>query len=305
MSDHKSIQVRVPATAANLGPGFDCLGLSLDIWNEAEFSFHGNSLSIEIEGEGADSLPCDESNLIFRCLQRLAVEYKISLPRGIRIRCKNRIPVSSGLGSSSAAIIAGLVGGSKLLEIDCPDAKLLEIGYHFEEHLDNIAACFYGGLIIAFLHNNQAYSIKISPKPLSVVIALPKVALSTKEARRVLPEQVEFCDAIFNISRTAVLVSAFCQGEFERLPIGMDDRLHQPYRYNLIPGAQAAQAAAIQAGALGAALSGAGPSLIALLRQKDDGKVAEAMRQSFLDYGFLVRIFSSQSTDLGAQIIQD
>jgi len=302
MPVNQIVRIRVPATTANLGPGFDCLGLSLDLWNEVEISFQSNSVQIEIEGEGKELLPTDRSNLVFQSLKELAFAHRIELPAGILIHCRNRIPVSSGLGSSSSAIIAGLVGGSKLLGISPPMEHILELGYGLDGHVDNLAACLFGGLTIAIIKNRAVKVNKIDISRLQAVIALPEVALSTKEARHALPNMIPFSDAVFNLSRTAFLVSALCQAKFNLLEAAMEDRLHQPYRHGLIPGAEKAQAAALQAGALGAALSGAGPSVIAFLREKDNDQVADAMRQAFTDQGVNARIFHAQTSNQGAQV---
>jgi len=303
MPEAQSIHVRVPATTANLGPGFDCLALSLDIWNEVELCFKGNSLLIEIVGEGQGSLPTDQSNLVFQTIEMLAHAYQIELPAGVYIRCQNRIPVSSGLGSSSSAIIAGLLGGSNLLGIATSKIQLLELGYELEGHLDNLAACLCGGFTIAVMQDRTVKVSRIDIKDINVLIALPDVILSTQDARRVLPQKVSLKDAVFNVGRTALLVSAFCQNDLDWLKVAMEDRLHQPYRYELIPAVQEVVTAAVKAGALGAAISGAGPGLIAFLKNEDEGRVANAMQQAFFDKGVSSRIFKTRATNLGAHIL--
>jgi homoserine kinase len=303
MPVNQFVRVRVPATTANLGPGFDCLGLSLDLWNEVEISFQGNSVQIEIEGEGKEFLPTDGFNLVFQSLKELAFAHRIELPAGIHIRCLNRIPVSSGLGSSSSAIIAGLVGGSKILGISPTMEQILELGCGLEGHVDNLAACLVGGLTIAITQNRAVIVNRMEITQFHAVIALPEVAFSTREARQALPKTIPFADAVFNLSRTALLISALSQANFYLLGVAMEDRLHQPYRYGLIPGAAEVQAAALQAGALGAALSGAGPSVIAFLRENDGGKVADSMRQTFSDQGVKARVFHTQTSNLGAQVL--
>lgn len=302
MAKPKSVLARVPATTANLGPGFDCLGLALDIWNEIEFSILGDSLHIEIEGEGSDTLPRDFANLIYQCMQTLASIAMRSLPKGILIKCKNNIPVSSGLGSSSSAIISGLLGAKALLDLNISDCELLKTALSFEGHADNISACLYGGLTITAFSAGELVVKQLAIKPLHAVIALPNVNLSTSQARAVLPESVAMKDAIFNIGRTALLINALQEGNYEYLKIAMQDSIHQPYRLGLIPGAEAAIFSALEAEALGAALSGAGPSVIAFV-DKEDQNVAELMLRAFKNANMPARLFTTTSTNQGAQVI--
>ena len=302
MAKPKSVLVRVPATTANLGPGFDCLGLALDIWNEIEFSILGDSLHIKIEGEGSHTLPRDSANLIFQCMQILASIAMRSLPEGILIKCKNNIPVSSGLGSSSSAIICGLLGAKALLDLNISDHELLKTALSFEEHADNISACLYGGLTITAFSAGELVVKKLAIKPLRAVIALPNVNLSTSQARAVLSDSVTMKDAIFNIGRTALLINSLQEGNYEYLKLAMQDSIHQPYRLSLIPGAEAAIFSALEAKALGAALSGAGPSVIAFV-EKEDQNMAELMLQSFKNANMPARLLTTTSTNQGAQVI--
>jgi homoserine kinase len=301
MPKFKSVLVRVPATTANLGPGYDCLGLALDIWNEIEFSISGKSLKIEIEGEGADLLPKDATNLIFQSMGTMSKHFSIKLPDGLQIKCINKIPVSSGLGSSAAAVIAGLLSAKTLLDIQISDHDLLKLAMSHEGHADNISACLYGGLAISVLSNDELITKKISIKPLHAVIALPDVKISTQQARSVLPDSIALKDAVFNIGRIALLVNSLHEGNYDDLKIAMRDRLHQPYRFGLIPGAEAAISGALGADAYGAALSGAGPSVIAFIANKNHD-VEKMFTQAFENSGVTSRIFETVTTNLGAQI---
>ncbi|MDP2966182.1 MAG: homoserine kinase [Pelolinea sp.] len=302
MAKPKSVLVRVPATTANLGPGFDCLGLALDIWNEIEFSISRNSLKIEIEGEGSNTLPRDDSNLIYQCMQTLSRSASQSLPDGIRIKCRNNIPVSSGLGSSSAAVIAGLLGAKNLLNLQISDHELLKTALSFEGHADNISACLFGGLTITALSAGELVVKKLAIKPLNAVIALPNVNLSTRQARAVLPETLSMKDAVFNIGRAALLINALQDSNYDLMKIAMEDRLHQPYRLGLIPGTEAAISEALEAGALGAALSGAGPGVIAFI-EKGDKKVGETMVRVFKNANMAALLFTTTTTNQSAQVI--
>ena len=299
MPERKSVLVKVPATTANLGPGFDCLGLALDIWNEVTFSISGSSLIIDIEGEGSDLLPRDSSNLIYRCMQTLAAQAAHNLPNGLQIRCKNRVPVASGLGSSSSAVIAGLLGAKSLLNLQISDYDLLKTALTFEGHSDNTAACLFGGLTITVFSESELIIKKIAIKPINAVIALPEVTLSTHQSRAALPETVHMKNAVFNIGRTALLINALQESNYDYLKFAMQDSLHQPFRMHLIPGAEAAISAAMGAGALGAALSGAGPGIIAFLANGNP-KIGDSMTRAFNQAEISSRIFSTTSTNQSA-----
>lgn len=302
MAEQRSITLRVPATTANLGPGFDCLGLSLDLWNEVTVSLEGNTLNIQIQGEGEKVLPTDHTNLIYRAFLLALDKYSITPPQGLSIQCRNRIPISSGLGSSSSAIIAGLMAARKLYSLDIEDHRLLEISLEeLESHADNIAACLLGGLVIVFQEDNAIITRKLNIDPLQVTIALPQIQLSTLRAREALPDSFNRHDVVFNISRTALLISSLVSGDYTALSTAMQDRIHQPYRFGLIPGAENAIQSALDAGALGAAVSGAGPSLIAFHAEKDTG-IAAAMQHAFEKEKTPVRIFELTTTDAGASI---
>ena len=301
MAEKTSVTLHVPATTANLGPGFDCLGLALDLWNEVTISLKGQGIKIKIQGEGQETLAKDESNLIFQAFSLAARKFGVDIPKGISIVCRNRIPISSGLGSSSSAIIAGLIAARSLFSLNMSDQQLLEIGLELEGHADNIAACLLGGLVIVIKDGEALITQKIKINHILVTIALPQVQLSTRQARKVLPDQYSRQDAVFNIGRTAALISALISGDYTYLRSSMEDRIHQPYRLGLIPGAQAALDAAYEAGALGAALSGAGPSLIAF-HSTADNRILIEMQKSFDQEKIPVRLFSTSTINAGAYI---
>jgi homoserine kinase len=299
MDKPDSVTVHVPASAANLGPGFDCLGLALDIWNEVSFRIVGSGVSITIEGEGVEELPIDYSNLILRTAMRLYEKEGRPFPPGIEIECHNQIPVSSGLGSSSAAVIAGLLGAKMLLNSMIPDEDLLALAVEFEGHADNVAACLLGGLVIALSSQNGWIAEKIPIQPLHLVVVQPQVNLSTRQARAALPQMVSYHDAVSNLGNTALLVHALREGRKDLLNTAMQDNLHQPYRLKLIPGAEEVIQAAYNAGAYGAALSGAGPSLFAFGENNLD-KIGKAMQAVFKARNIPSRVFLTHSTQKGA-----
>ena len=301
MAEPRSVTIRVPATTANLGPGFDCLGLALDLWNDVTFSLGGQSLNIQIQGEGEKDLPTDSNNLIYRAFSLVLKKYSITPPVGLSVHCLNRIPVSSGLGSSSSAVVAGLLAAKILYSLEIEDHRLLEIGLELEVHADNMAACLLGGLVIVIQDGNRLITCKLPMKPLQATIALPQVKLSTQDARDVLPDSYGRKDTVFNIGRTALLIGSLVSEDYAYLSSAMQDRVHQPYRLGLIPGAENAIQSALDAGALGAALSGAGPSVIAFYEGRN-AEIGSEMKRAFEKEKAPVRIFELTTSDAGAAI---
>jgi homoserine kinase len=290
--DNNSFTIHIPATTANLGPGFDCLGLALDLWNTVTFSQIGGPFCLAVEGEGKNALPEDETNLIFQSANRLANAYGKSLPGNLHIICRNNIPITSGLGSSASAVICGLVGAKYILNIDISNHELLKIAAQIEGHADNAAACFFGGLVLVRSEINALHIIHRDIQPITAVVAVPDYSLSTKAAREVLPEKVRFEDAVHNISRTAELMQIFQDGNYESLRETMKDKLHQVYRLPLLPGAEYAMQTALLAGAFGSSLSGAGPSVIAFTTQKLAKAVGDAMQSAYQQASISSRIFT-------------
>jgi homoserine kinase len=293
--------VRVPASTANLGPAFDCLGLALDLWNETRVEIRGDGLQIEIDREGAEQLPRDESNLVYRSFKRVYDEASQPLPSGLHIHCKHAIPLSSGLGSSAAATLTGLLAANALLENAHKDKHLLQLGAEIEGHADNLAAALHGGLVLVTRDEWQYRAQKLTSALFHAVIVLPEFELSTHEARLVLPQQALLADAVFNMGKSLQVVEAMRQGDLGALADAMEDRLHQPYRLPLIPGATEALAAAKRLGAA-AALSGAGPSLIAFCEAAKGKAVAEAMQAAFAAAGLRTRVYTLTSSEAGAEV---
>ncbi len=263
MTKLNSVCVRVPATTANLGPGFDCLGLALDIWNEVQFTPKGNGYHVDIEGEGDRQLAQDRSNLIFQAAEKLFKLEGVAFPQGMSLHCKNAIPVSSGLGSSASALIAGLLGAKRMLNSGISNTDLLALAADFEGHADNVAACLLGGLVAALRTEDGWMSEKIPVQPLHAVIVLPEIQLSTQEARAVLPKTVSRADAFGNIGR-AVLLATPCRRRRDLAACHASLPL-QPFRLALMPGA-ATRCRPLTTEALTRCPLRAGPSLIACRR---------------------------------------
>ena len=299
-----NITIRVPATSANLGPGFDSLGLALDLWNETVITL-AIEYTVQVNGEGQERLSHGENNLIIQSAQKLAEHVGRRLPP-FHVDCINRIPLSSGLGSSAAAKLTGLLGANILLGKPLSKDEILNLGTEMEGHPDNVAPALLGGLVVSTVENGKVFAHKINVEAqhtmsLHITIVLPDFHISTKEARTVLPEQVSMKDAVHNISRAILLIEAFRNGDLNLLGKAMTDTLHQPYRLSLIPGAREAMDAAKRAGAAAAALSGAGPSLIAF-SSKQDPAIGEAMKRAFEEAGLQARIFQLRMASHGAEV---
>ncbi|WP_058120678.1 homoserine kinase [Actinobaculum massiliense] len=256
--------VRVPATSGNLGPGFDCLGLAHDLWDEVSVRLITGRTRVEVRGEGAGQLPTDESHLIVRAMRR-AFEVAALPNAGIEMRCENRIAQGRGLGSSAAAVVAGLVLVRGL--VDHPelfdDEVLLGLACEFEGHPDNAAPALFGGAVLSWMDDAAAHAARIPvSKRITSTLLVPDTVLSTEKARQALPEKVPHVDAAFNVSRTAMITLALEHYPELLLP-ATEDRLHQDYRASAMP-ESASMLAALREAGWPAVVSGAGPSLLVL-----------------------------------------
>ncbi|MDX6770429.1 MAG: homoserine kinase [Elusimicrobiota bacterium] len=279
------VTVSVPASTSNLGPGFDCLGLALDLRNELELSLvdEKGPATVEVTGEGAATLPRGEANLLVKAARRVM---PARLPGRLVLRAVNRIPLARGLGSSAAAAVAGLWAGAHLFGLRRSEDELERLAVELEGHPDNVAPCVHGGFTSCVVEDGRPRVSALDLHPsLSTVVCVPAFELATKKARAVLPRTVSRADAVFNLSRALLLPRALAAGRFTHLPALMQDRLHQPYRAPLVPGLADAVAAATRAGAAGAALSGSGPTVFAFVQGGDGPKVGAAMKRAFAKRG--------------------
>ncbi len=257
-------RITVPATTGNLGPGFDCLGAALTLYNCFEFAL-ADELRITASGAGADKVAKNKSNLAYQSMER--VFEAIGRPKPIiSLHVETQIPLARGLGSSATAIVGGLLGGNLLAGSPLDARELLHLAIEMEGHPDNVVPAMLGGCQLMASSKDNGW--EICPiawhERLGIAIAIPDFELSTAKARQVLPKDVPMKDAIFNASHLALLVHALPAGNEDWLRAALQDRLHQPYRLSLIPGMEAVSKAAIAAGALGVAISGAGPTLLAI-----------------------------------------
>lgn len=282
-----SLTVRVPASTSNLGPGFDALGLALDLWNEVEVerSDGKDELVVELEGEGASSLSRGHDNMVAKA----ALTVLGGRPTGrLVLRCTNRIPLARGLGSSAAAALSGLLAANHLIENRLEPRQLLEYAATLEGHLDNVAAALHmeGGLVACVrVHKDFEIYPLATHADLFAAVCIPDFTLETKKSRSVLPATYLREQAVDNVSRAALLTHALREGQWARLARAMEDSLHQPYRMSLVPGLQKVIAAGNAAGSCGTALSGSGPSVVALGPKAAVAKAGEAMKKAFAEAG--------------------
>ncbi len=282
-----SLVVRVPATTANLGPGFDVLGMALGLWNEIHVE-PASSLQITVYGEGEKTLPRDERNLVYQAMRALAAEVGKPLPP-VSLTMHNRIPLQSGLGSSAAAVVGGLLAASALLGISPGQEVLLRLAVKLEGHPDNVAPALLGGLVAVAMIEKTPLAMRVPlPPEMHVVVVLPDARVATEEARRALPTHVSFSDAVFNLSRAVLTVLALSRGDYQTLARVMVDRLHEPYRHSYIPGYTAAVAAGQEAGAVAVVISGSGPALAAFA-PNDHERIADAMVAALAQAGVSAR----------------
>jgi len=261
----KKIVVKAPATSANLGSGFDCLAIALDIFNTVSVEI--GPKCIEVLGEGADKLPVDENNLIYKMIKLVMDKQGYTVPE-LKIVCENHIPISRGLGSSAAAIITGLLIGNELSGNHLSEEDLFALGSKIEGHSDNIAATLFGGCQIVVQDKKIISDVSI-PKNLNAVLYIPEESISTDQARSVLPSSIAYSDAIYNLGRIALLINSLNSGNLKNLLIATEDKLHQPYRQTIFPSMRVIMNSAINAGANGAFLSGSGSAILAISSGKE------------------------------------
>lgn len=263
------VAVTVPATTANLGPGFDCLGAALTLYNQFEFSQlpadAEEPLVISVSGVEADRVSTDATNLAYQAFTHIYQQLG-QTPPPVKITIDLNVPLARGLGSSATAIVGGLLGANGLAGSPLSEAEVMQLAIEMEGHPDNVVPALIGGCRLAATQSNGAWTISDVPwhKSIVPVVAIPDFELSTAEARRVLPAEYSRADAIFNMAHLGLLLRGLETGNPEWLRTALQDRIHQPYRQQLIKGYQAVEAAAVDAGAYGLVISGAGPTLLAL-----------------------------------------
>lgn len=300
MSIHSPVTVTVPATTANLGPGFDCIGAALTLYNQFTFTRLGSdtpweterAVRIQVSGVEAQKVKTDETNLAYQAFLKL-YEHIGHTPPPIQLKIHLDVPLARGLGSSATAIVGGLVGANQLAGKPLSQTQVMELAIALEGHPDNVVPALLGGCRLAASggEENQVWCICDIPwnEQIVPVVAIPNFELSTQEARQVLPTQLSRGDAIFNIGHFGLLLRALATGRGDWLHAALQDKLHQPYRQALIPGYEVVQTAALSAGAYGMTISGAGPTLLALAAPIQASKVAAAMIEAWQQIGVSVQ----------------
>jgi len=296
------VRVRIPASTTNLGPGFDVLGMALKLYNYVEMEVSASGFHIDVEDEGTDILPRDESNLVYRAA-KMVFDKTGQEPPPMAIRLINHIPLARGLGSSGTAIVGGIMAASVISGAHLTRDEILDMAAGMDGHPDNVAASIFGGIVIASPTEHGMARMKfLPPKPLDVVVIVPDFHLLTSDARAVLPESVDLQSAVFNIGRASLLVTALATGDFRLLGIATDDKLHQPYRERLIPGMRDVFRAAKSVDEnVAVAISGAGPSIVAFCTHNSE-RIGESMKQAFLKHNVKSRVIMLSIDEEGAVV---
>jgi homoserine kinase len=298
------LTVRAPATSANLGPGYDCLSLALDVANVVQ-AWPSDRLVIEVAGEGAKHLPTDADNEVYRALC-LVYDTHGSAPPPLRLRCENVIPPARGLGSSSAARACGLLLGNRLLGDPFNPERLFALGADLEGHPDNIAACLFGGVQVCVTSGRGLEHCPVPVSfPLAATVFVPDFPMDTRKARGLLPEHVSLDTAVYNMGRASLLVAALATGRADLLRTATEDAIHQPPRQQVFPALPGLIRGALDAGAYGAFLSGAGSSVLALVEPALAESVGAAMTASARGQGVAGRVLQTRLTTHGASVDAD
>ncbi len=294
-------RLRVPASSANLGPGFDALGVALGIYLDCRFRA-SEKLSIRVSGRDADSIPTGEENLIWQTALAVAADTQ-SVLAPIELEIDNQIPIGKGLGSSAAALTAGVVIADRMLGLGWKPLRILDEAARIEGHPDNVAACVLGSIVASAIDSGGvARAVRIEmPARFGLAVVVPDFILPTAEARAVLPASYSRADAIFNVQRSALLIAALTAGSISAFPAALEDRFHQPYRTALVPGLE--EILKLRApGLLGCALSGAGPSVLVFYQVGSEG-VCDLVRQVFALHGHESEVLPARICGQGYQLI--
>jgi homoserine kinase len=297
--------VQVPASTANLGPGFDSLGMALDLFITIEMEVSDQTI-ICLEGPNLEGIPTDKTNLVYEVAQKVFRAAGVSYPE-LFIRMESEIPLTRGLGSSASAIIGALVAANHLAGEPFSETDLFQMATEMEQHPDNVGASLFGGFIVATWDGDRADYLRFEPSSnLRLLAVVPRFELPTKTARSILPDTVTREDAVFNLSHTGLLVAAMVSGRLDYFSIAMQDRIHQPHRLKLVPGMDAVLKGVNQHGALGATLSGAGPTLLVYYENtKKTDALTAFLGHTFLEAGVEIDIIPLQPCLEGVALLSD
>jgi homoserine kinase len=293
--------VRVPASSANLGPGFDALGLALEVYLDCRFRA-SERLSISVTGRDAATIPTGDDNLIWQTALSVAADVRMQLPP-IELIVDNQIPLGKGLGSSAAALTAGVVIADRLLGLGWRPPRILDEAARLEGHPDNVAACVLGSIVASAIDSGGAVrAVRLElPARFGIALVVPDFVLPTAKARAVLPTCYSKEDAVFNVQRAALLIAALAAGATAAFPAALEDRFHQPYREPLVPGL--ADILKLRApGLLGCTLSGAGPSILVFYERGFDA-VCDLVRQIFQLHGHAAEVLLTRIAERGYELV--
>lgn len=300
------IKIQVPATTANCGAGFDTFGIACTLYNYFTLEeISGTENLVEILGEGSTILGNDDNNYVLVAIKKIFSEAKKTMPY-FKLIMENNIPLARGLGSSSSAIVAGLIAGNHFLGNIFSKEDILNFANDLEGHPDNVAPAIYGGITISYLQDNSgAGKVNLNiPKDLQLIAVVPEFSLATKLAREALPVAVPYEDVIFNLGRVSLLTASFEQNNLELLRVALDDKIHQPYRSHLIPSMSEVFKIALEKGAYGTVISGAGSTLMAFANKTIDyHAIGMAMVNTFAKYDVPSKYHVLDVDHIGAKIL--
>ncbi|MEM7579667.1 MAG: homoserine kinase [Mastigocoleus sp.] len=304
MSVVSSFSVTVPATTANLGPGFDCIGTALNLYNGFKFTrLEEGRVFISVTGSEAGQVQTDENNLLYRAFMSFYQHLK-QTPPPVKIDIKLGVPLARGLGSSATAIIGGLFGANLLAGKPLSQMQLAELAIALEGHPDNVVPALLGGCRLTATSENGRQICEVPwYREVVPVVAIPNFELSTQQARQVLPSQVSYGSSIFNTAHLGLLLRGLETGNAQWLSEALQDKLHQPYRKNLIRGYDSVHSAALKAGAYGMVISGAGPTLLALTDILHSEAVEIAMATAWKQEGIVATVRSLQVDHKGVRVV--
>ena len=293
--------LRVPGSSANLGPGFDALAIALNVYLECRFS-PANRLSITVSGRDAHLIPATEENLMWKTALAVAARAHLPLPP-VQLAINNDIPIGKGLGSSAAALTAGVVIAERLLDLRWKPARILDEAARLEGHPDNVAACVLGSIVASGVEpGGLTRAIRLEmPEKFDVAVVVPDFAIPTKESRAVLPDCYSQADVVYNVQRTALLTAALATGNSSVFPMALDDRLHQQFRAQLVPGLTEILRLR-KRGLLGCTLSGAGSSVLVFFERGADA-VCDLVRNIFAMNGCTTEVISTGVSRKGYEFI--
>ncbi|HZU32908.1 MAG TPA: homoserine kinase [Candidatus Angelobacter sp.] len=298
-------RVIVPATSANLGCAFDCGGLALKLYLKARFiPSSTGKLDLQYRGKTPERFPLEDSNLVLHSLRFAAERLNAPEPAG-HVLVESEIPISVGLGSSAAAVIAGLLLGARHADHEVAPEQILRWAEEIEGHIDNAAAAYYGGLVLALCNNvDQVTTLRTNfPEHLRLVIVTPSISVPTHEARQVLPKTYDRADVLHTLQRTAILAATCFAGRFDLFPALFEDKLHQPYRQKLVPGMERCLQLRRE-GLLGVAISGSGSSVIAFTA-KNEKSIADDLQKIFSDESVQTEVLFTSADNNGAGVTRE